>query len=269
MSPAKRRKRRQDFLGWLMISLSVIAVAVIAYLYQSVRSREVPLNPSDMCPQTGPHSITVVLVDATDPLSIVQKMAVEKELEDLKNGVPRYGEIELFAVTPSGHTLLNPRLTACNPGRGKEINPMYGNPTLVERRWRAVFSDRVEQLLGQLLTSAPINTSPIMESIQEIGVEVFLGQAVSQIPKELILVSDMLQNTAGFSQYHGIKSFEDFRHSAYYLKIRPSLEGVKVTIFYLRRLNAAHLQGRRHIEFWQEYFTDAGATLVHCKSIEG
>jgi hypothetical protein len=269
MSRTSRRKRRQDFLGWLLILVSFLAVAGFVYFYHGAVSRAVLLNPDNMCPQAGPHSITVVLIDMTDPLDAVQHEDVRKQLEDIKDSVPRYGEIELFTVAPAGGTLLSPKLVACNPGRGSEINPMYGNPTFVEKRWHTAFSDRADEVLGTLLQSQTLATSPIMESIQQVGVQAFVGRSVENIPKQLIIVSDMLQNTSGVSQYRGTESFEDFRRSPYYMTVRPSLSSVDVTILYLRRMNASRLQGRRHIEFWEDYFRDAGASLVDVKSIQG
>ena len=108
-----------------------------------------------------------------------------------------------------------------------------------------------------------------MESIQQVSVQEFLGKDLETVPKQLVIVSDMLQNTAGFSQYHGVEPFDTFRQSPYYIKVRTSLSKVEVTLFYLRRSTSGNLQGRRHIEFWENYFKDAGATLVDVKSVDG
>jgi hypothetical protein len=269
MSRVSRRKRRRDFIGWMLILFSLVSIGGLAYVYHGTMSRTVALNPDNMCPQTGPHSITVVLIDTTDPLDPVQHEDVRKQLEDIKDDVPRYGEIELFTVASSGDALLSPKLAVCNPGRGSDIDPMYGNPALVEKRWQKAFSDKADEVLEQLLQSQTLATSPIMESIQQVAVQAFVGQGAENIPKRLTIVSDMLQNTPGLSQYQGVESFEEFRGNPYYIKVRPSLARVDVTILYLRRLNASRLQGRRHIGFWESYFRDAGATLIDVKSIEG
>ena len=269
MSRGSRRKRREDRFGGLLILFVVIAVLAGAYFYYQAMSREMPLNPDNMCPKDGPHSIAVVLIDATDPLDAVQREDVSKLLDDIKNNIPRYGEIELFTVAPSDGSLLVPELAVCNPGRGTDTSELYGNPRLMEKRWQTAFAAKTDEVLKRLLTSRTVDTSPILESIQQVAVQTFVGQRAGAVPKQLIIVSDMLQNTAALSQYRGIESFGEFRQAPYYMKLRPNLSGVDVTVFYLRRLNAAHLQGRRHIEFWQEYFQDAGATLVDVKSIEG
>ena len=134
MSRYSSRKRRKDFLGWLLILMSLVAVGFFVYLYHGATSSSVALNSDTFCPEKGPHSITVVLIDTTDPLDAVQKESVQKQLEDIKNSVPRYGEIALFTVRVSGDTLLSPKLTLCNPGRGADISPISGNPTLVDKR---------------------------------------------------------------------------------------------------------------------------------------
>ncbi len=271
MNQRARRKRRKDLLGALFLVLAVLAVLTAIYLYQRLSSGAVAFDRLTLCPVDGPRSLTVVLVDTTDPLDAVQKEDVSKRLDDIKEkDVPRWGELELFTVRPTpADRLLRPELTVCNPGRGSEISPFYGNPALVEKRWRKQFSDKTDEVLGRLLGSQSAESSPILESIQQAAVEAFLGRRVAQVPKRLVVVSDMLQHTSCFSQYHGFEPFDSFCKSPCYLKVRPNLAGVDVTILYLRRAQAARIQGRRHIEFWQQYFKDAGATVTEVVSIEG
>jgi hypothetical protein len=146
MSRVSRRKRRQDFIGWMLIVFSLVAIGGLVYVYYAATSHAVALNPDNMCPQTGPRSITVVLIDTTDPLDPVQHKDVRKQLEDIKDDVPRYGKIELFTVAPAGDALLGAKLAACNPGRSSDISPWYGNPALVEKSWRKAFSDKSDEV---------------------------------------------------------------------------------------------------------------------------
>jgi len=256
-------------LGVLFLIIAVLAVLVVGYLYRRLSSERVAFDPETLCPLDGPKSLTVVLIDTTDPLDGVQKEDVKKRLEDIKDTMPKWGELQLFTVGSSGSRMLQPELTVCNPGRGSEINPLYGNPALIEKRWRTKFAAQVDRVLSTLLEAQSATMSPIAESIQQVAVQSFEDRRVKAIHRQLVIVSDMIQHTPGLSQYRGIESFEDFRTSPYYLQVRTNLPNTDVVILYLRRPQTVRLQGRRHIEFWQNYFADAGATVSDVVSIQG
>jgi hypothetical protein len=264
-----RRKRRKDIWGAVLLALSLLAVLVGVYFYYRLSSSVIAVDRQTLCPADGPRSLTVVLIDMTDPLSAIQMQDVSTRLDQIKNKVPRWGEIELFTVGPIGNGLHRPDLTLCNPGNGSQVSSIYGNPGLAKKRWRTKFAHRIDQVLGKLLHGQPANTSPILESIQQVGVQSFGVGHAENIPKRLVIVSDMIQHTKEFSQYRGVKPFSDLRQSPYYLRVRTNLADVNVDILYLRRAQAAGLQGTRHIEFWQRYFEDAGATVDKVVSIQG
>ncbi len=166
--------------------------------------------------------------------------------------------------------MLRPLATVCNPGNGKGASEFNSNPRRLERRWKQQFSDSLEHQLTSLLKAPSANTSPILESIQNVSASVFDAPAFKQVPKQLIIVSDMVQNTPGFSQYRQSETFDQFKHTPYYLTVRPNLDGVNVTILYLRRADVFRIQGRtQHLDFWRDYFTDAGAIGFSSDSING
>ncbi|HEV3111394.1 MAG TPA: hypothetical protein VGY99_12955, partial [Candidatus Binataceae bacterium] len=147
---------------------------------------------------------------------------------------------------------------------------LTSNPQLIGKRWKMKFIEPLNKQLDTMLRGSGSKDSPIMESIQVVGVSVFDTPAFHDLAdKRLVIVSDMLQNTAGYSQYRGDESYSRFCTSGYFLKVRSNLEGVDVTILYLRRTDVRHLQGKRHLEFWENYFSDAKARLAHVVSIEG
>ncbi len=261
--------QRQNQVGIILLCISGFLLISLLVAYWTSAAHRQKLDKASGCPQSGPHSITAILLDLTDPVSPVQKEALIKYLDDLTSTIPQYGELALFTIKPTSNELLHPVLEVCNPGRGSDVNMLTGNPALVEKRWQKNFYNKFNDALSRLLTSEPDATSPILECIQQIAVQLYLGNKVQKIPKELIIISDMIQNTKGLSQYRRIESFQTFRTSSYYLKVRPQLSGVKVKIFYLRRTTASRIQGKRHIEFWNDYFTDAGGTLEEVISVEG
>jgi len=139
----------------------------------------------------------------------------------------------------------------------------------VEKKWKNNFSQKIDEIFDSMLHGNDADVSPIMESIQSVAISAFGDHRVEGIPKKLIVVSDMLQNTSGFSHYQKRLDYILFKKSPYYIKVRPKLNEAKVEIFYLRRRGSATIQGKRHSEFWQKYFSDNNGNLILVESIEG
>ena len=81
----------------------------------------------------------------------------------------------------------------------------------------------------------------------------------------------MLQNTKELSHYNGELDFVRLKERPYYRQVRTNLQDIEITILYIRRDTHRNnnIQGRKHIEFWQEYFADQDAILVRVVPIEG
>jgi hypothetical protein len=268
-SVRKRRKRAQDRLGVALIVVVALLIAggVAGYVY--LEQTRVALDETTLCPKDGARSLTVVLVDRTDPLTTVQRTALRKRLEEIKDGVARYGALQIYSVEPIGETLLRPVVDLCNPGRGADIDPKFGNPGLVERKWRERFEAPIEALLDELMKTHEADSSPIMESIQSIAVSTLRGNAGADIPRQLVIASDMLQHTAGYSHYQEALPFEEFRKSDYYRRFQADLRGVEIAIIYIRRDTRRAAQGKAHVQFWRDYVSDLGGTLTSVVALEG
>lgn len=271
---ARKRKEREDRQGYVIIgALALFVIAVGGSIYAFAPTTR-PLDPVTGCPSDGkpPASITVVLLDTTDPLHAVQRTNVTNKLKPVLDNAQQYAEIQLFAIAPSSSSLLRPVVTACNPGNGQRLSIFWASPREIKKvkdRWQQNFVDRLNNELNALLNGSSADTSPILESIQNVSASVFDAPAYKDIPKQLIIVSDMVQNTPGFSQYKRSETFDQFKQTPYYMTTRSTLDGVNVYILYLRRADVLRIQTRQHIEFWRDYFADAGAALTKVDSIEG
>lgn len=268
-SVRKKHKRAQDRLGIALIVLVTLAVAGGGTGYFYLQQTRVALEETTLCPKDGAHTLTVVLVDRTDPLTTIQQAALRQRLEEIKDGIAQYGALQIYSVEPIGETLLRPVVDLCNPGRGADIDPAIGNPRLVEQLWRERFATPVEALLDDLVKADEADSSPIMESIQSIAVSTLRSKAVEEIPKRLIIASDMLQHTAENSQYAGGLDFQEFRKSAYYRRLQADLRGVEVEIIYIRRDTRRAAQGKAHVQFWRDYIGDLGGALTRVVALEG
>lgn len=263
-----RRRKRDDRTGLLLLTAAVGLAAAVGGAFAWISRQHPEVDPKTLCPLEGPRSVTVLLVDRTQPLSAIQQEALRLEFLRIKDAVPPGGALEIYSIGPIETGVLQPELPRlCSPGRGKGVSPLTGNPRVTERQWHERFDGPVQQLLTKLAHPGSQPTSPILESIQSVALTALapLPEQIGQ--KRLIIASDMLQNTAELSQYRQETPFAEFKGTGYYRRIRPDLRGVDVEIIYVRR-EGPH-QGARHIEFWQEYFGDAGARLSGVRALIG
>jgi hypothetical protein len=229
-----------------------------------------PVDHATGCPQDEEYSgIFAVLLDTTDPISPVQQEIVRKKLDEFGKNLPRYGKLEVFAVRSTSDRLIEPLLQVCNPGRANDTNVLTGNPTLMEKKWHEEFMNPLDKSLKVALSDfVSAKQSPIMEEIQEVSVDAFF-ETPPKTSKRLVIVSDMLQNSAVLNQYRQIEPFQEFEHQPGYVKVRPELDDVEVTILYVRRSSEFNRQGKRHVEFWQAFFAASGARIEEVMSISG
>lgn len=279
MSPRRTSRRRasrlsasaqkKHTLGLIIIGLLVIIFSGGGFAYFWLTGHRVALDES-FCPTDQPPSLVVaVLLDLSDPINPVQRADVLNRLLDLRDEIPRYGSIEIYAAGSTTEGLRTPLFKACNPGRPDEINQWAEPLQKARNRWQNEFETPLRTTLEQSLLSQPANESPILESIQSVSISAYSGNRLTGAPKRLVIVSDMLQNTKNLSHYRERPDFARFRQSSSYVHTRAILEGVEIEILYLRRRDASHIQDRHHIEFWQQYFADQGGTIVHVVSVEG
>jgi len=266
----KERKDRKDKLGIFLIVVVLLCMLIGGGIILRNYFLQEKYDSLTFCPtDKSPSSLTIVLVDVTDTLNERQKTSIFNALEEIRDDVGKRGKLEVFLVKISEDKLLEPLFDHCNPGRGKDVSVVYGNPGLVEKRWKRGFSEPLTAIFKKIIPEGQDTISPLMESIQSVALSSFDKPMYRNVPKKLFMISDMLQNTQGLSHYQGIPSFESFRKLPYYKKVRCNLSGTDVGVFYIRRDVRNEIQGRTHVEFWQGYFQDQGARLTYIKPISG
>lgn len=270
ISSVPSRKTSSIGTGRILGVVAIVLIFILGGVYFYLDSIYVSINDKTLCPNNGAVAATTVIIDGTEPLNAIQKNALMIELKKIQHDTIQYEIVQIYNITDLQDVLLKPVFNMCNPGSGKNMNSLYENPELAKKRWQRQFISPLEQSLGQAYMSKGYNHSPIMESIQSIS-GVSFGELSETCPKHLIIVSDMLQNSAGLSFYrNGIPSHTTLENSAFFAKIRTQyLKGVKVSLFLFRHPNISKRQRITHIEFWQNYFAKQGASIIHVKVIDG
>lgn len=269
ISPSEQRKRRAVRNSVLAISTSVVVLLVVGWgLVQGELEPE--LNPKTYCEIGGADSVTVAIIDVSQPYNLVQQKEISGRIEAVRDDLLKNHKLVVYLLDESSDELPEPDFEGCNPG--KEANWLYQNERLMIRQWeRAV--GRLNVVIDEIIpdrTGRP--SSPLMEMTQVVSVKEF-GIYGSDRPliMKLLLISDMIQNTDGYSQYGGHSTaFESFRRSDYFKRVRADLRDVEVQILYVRRDQAGKIQTDEFLEFWRAYFREGlGAPSIRITRVTG
>ena len=270
-------QRRPDRGRAPVLAAVGLGLFVLAFLGLVVGSRMLVrpsrLDAKTLCPAAGPSALTALLIDTTDPLNPIQRAAVLARLNQIVAHLRLGEEIAVYTVNPTGDPL-RPDFVICRPIKPGEVSELTGNRAIAERRFEGVFAPRIAAVLAAATAGRPSGRSPIMAAIQAIAVSVFQGVGAESgsgqpLPKRLIVVSDMLEYSEAENQYQSASDFPSFKSTPTYARMRSHLDGVTVTILYLRRDDAAAIQGMTHIRFWNAWFADQGAAVEDVVAIEG
>lgn len=269
---SRRRSRnpgdlRKHVLGGALGVLALGVLSAGAYVYTTAQ-RPPSLDHSSLCPKDGPHSITVVVVDSTDTIPEIAKRELRTILVDIAETLPTYGLLEFRVLdphVPGGRSIF----AKCNPGDGSGLSEYTANPALAKKRWMDGFREPLDEALRTGFRPLPAKMSPIMETLQRIAVERFTGRAVEEVSKSLILISDMLEHEADYSQYTGDLSYERYKMSRAYRKFRTDLNGAQVMIYYIERTSAKSINSADHIRFWGEWIRDNNGKLKEATKLQG
>lgn len=260
-------KWKKNLIGIILIVAVLAAGALAFYFYQSI-PRD-PYNQVTGCPSNGGISLAVVVIDGSDTIAPRQQAFLRNQLDALRDDIPRDGALEVFRLGTDTERLLEPVVSVCNPGRGKDVGPWTESQKRREKLWRETFDAKLNGVFGSLLNPGAEELSPVFESVQSLGITRFSTRQWRDKPKQLIFVSDMLHFTKEFSHYQGPGDFGAFSKTAHFRKIRTDLSGVEVTVLYIPRETRGKVQGIPHMEFWKTYFMDQGVRSVRYVHVEG
>jgi hypothetical protein len=250
-------------------AVAVVLIAGGATLAIKGRAAAVTTNPTTLCPtQRPPSEITVILLDVSDRFSEPQRLQIQNQLSRLRDSIPRFGLVEVYTVDRLRRRVTEPVSHLCNPGTGADLSKIYQNPQLAKKKWDG-FAAKLRADINHQIEAPAHATSPIFEAIQATALRTFGKPEYDGLPKHLVIVSDLLQHVpGGLSMYDGVPSFESFKNTPYFSRVRSDLEGVSVLVYYLVRPGVKE-QDRKHIAFWDSYFQSQGADVESVDKVFG
>ncbi len=260
-----KRQRKQIFIA---IFCSIIVLAIFGgFLYWTFMPKKGQIDATSLCPAEGPKGHYVLLVDKTDPLTFTQKEAFSITLREIiEKRTPEGYLLSLFVLGEDFKENAKPLVELCNPGTGTDKSELTANLKQLKKQYQERFLNPLLEKSDMLLASNPAKSSPIFEMLQLVGINAFRKHDIKG-ERRLIIMSDMLHNTAQFSMYKGPVDYQTFTTSDYGRKSHLELPEVEIEIHYL--INTPQLQTKRNVKFWEDYFNKAGARIVAVQPLEG
>ncbi|WP_055047829.1 hypothetical protein [Devosia sp. A16] len=235
----------------------VVLLGGLVWLVLKARADYVPRDQATLCPLSGYTSQTLVLIDTTDAFAPVTQTQVLNKLRDVVTAIPKDGLLELQLLGADAARTRPAMPPLCNPGDGGDIDPITGNPELAKRRWQMQYAEKVEEALRSGVAGSTQDYSPIMEAIQQIAAEHLTSQHDRSIPSRLVVVSDMIQHTAGYSHYVDGLSSEAFAAKARN-RLATDLAGAEVEFWMVRR-PTQKVDAEQLGNFWLEWASNSNA----------
>ncbi|MCJ1959651.1 hypothetical protein [Novosphingobium mangrovi (ex Hu et al. 2023)] len=266
-SAAAQRASSENRKATFKIVLVVAVVLLVGGIYFWAASSRRALD-DQLCPTT-PDSITVLLVDVTDPMNMAQRQDFENQLTKLKNSIPRYGKLIVAKVDATADRLLTPVITRCNPGTADDVSSATGDPSSVQKQWDQGFDAPLTAAFKGLNGATGADQSPILESIQSVALTELQKPGQEKLPKRLVVASDLLQNTADVSFYRGLPEPKDFTDGVVFRRIRTDLRGVEVELWMLERSDANTTQPRSLADLWERIIGAEGGDVRRIYNVSG
>ncbi|MDP3459793.1 MAG: hypothetical protein Q8S09_11010 [Hyphomonas sp.] len=249
--------RRRERGPWFWRSAIALMLTSVFGLFAAAAIHQPPAtDPETGCKLDREDPVhTIVLVDQSDPFNATDLDWVRTLLDGEARSLPRHGRLTL--VVPNSASPYDPVqvFSGCSPGSAAESNPIFQNPKMIAAAWERKFHAPMMVQADESLRDTVAPSSPLMEAMYTLADRPdFQGH----VPvRRLILVSDLMQHSPGFSMYRSGADADVWAESDL-ADMRAGLEGVEVVARIVPRQEYALPLGEVKA-FWRDWFGAAGA----------
>lgn len=254
-------------IGTILFGLCSIGLVGAFFWFQAEANSKPKLDKVTMCPVTGPKAITAVLLDVTDPISDVTALDLRNQFQDIVKAVPEGGLIEVYALTDE-QGKLGQTFSGCNPGDGSSEDDITGNKRLAKERWEKGFQRPLDEIAGEIGEGTAGKQSPIMAGIQNINLNIFGSPNYRDIPKEMVVASDLIEHTSAFSMYADGADFQKFQKSPARDQFRTALNGTEIRLLEFQR-PGLKFDSMQIAEFWTAWIKVNDGEMKRFTRLEG
>ena len=259
---ATNNPRKSGIIAPLLLITFILGA--IGYGWHVAKNSTVAIDETTLCAtDRPPSSVHVILIDVSDQLSILAQEEVTQEIERIQAKLQQLDRLEIYGLGIDESGATRALFAACNPGRGKDMNALYQNPELAEKRWNRDFRQAISAKLNAIINSGESDQSLILEAIRGISVRTFGRPDFDFSKKYLYVFSDLLQNNPGSYTHYSrpLLSYDAFLASGLHASAQSNLTGVEVEFYYLSPPEVRPLQNAEHLRFWETYVNRSGGSF--------
>lgn len=196
MSDATRRGLSRAVLG---LSLAGAIAGVAIYSQPPARDEQsLCLVPSDNSRRGGVESAhNILIVDKTDKWNTPQATRLRNLVLRARDDLAINERLSIFVFAHKVERGFEPTFSLCNPGRGSDKTIWTSNPRRWEKKFVEKFGSPLDVILNDLTQPTEGKTSPILEVLIDVASREEIIRF--DIPRRIVFVSDMLQNTDAYT----------------------------------------------------------------------
>ena len=255
---SSKKNKQQNLLGIFLIIIILLVFIGLLSVYAYARFSAETIS-----------QYNVFLIDVTDKLTPQQKGELINNFEKYINESPKNSWHEFYEVDSTEEGLLKPLLqTKSSYSDVEPKNYLTSSPIRQKKLWMENFVTPFKNLLEKSFATPAAEKSPILESLQSAAITCLNRYEAQKAPRRIILVSDLMQNTAGINFYQGIPLFDNLIKNEAYRKTRTNLDGVKLHIWKLNS-RISPQDDVKLLELWNKVIHDQGAKLQEIIKISG
>lgn len=257
-SRVSKRRRHDVRVGIPLIVLALALLGGIIGGYITLVRDRVEIDAATGCPTSGPSAVTAILFDRTDPINDKQKLFLKNKLDSFQEKTQKHEEVDTYSLEDQGDRIVRPLLRLCDPGKGTDVSSLTGNPELLRERWDQQFDTPLREMMDALREGGGAKTSAIFEAIQSVSLQSFQNpKAGVSAPKQLIIISDLIQFTKTLDFYRDDLNYQTFQQSIEARRLRTNLSGVSIEVLFIPRARPDRIN--RLVRFWTNWLVDQGA----------
>jgi len=240
------------------VLIALVGVANVIWKAEPVDER--------LCPKAGPEGFALILLDLTDEITPQQASSIQTLVLDFVENAEPGTLFSVGRVVPEGQQQ-DSIVQICKPRTGEVANELYENPKLIADQYQKNFLIPIRNAVEEMTAEPSAPNSPILESLQALVARTsgFRTLQTDGRSREVLIVSDLLQNSKNFSFYRG-DSWVSFRDRGLANEISNSLRGAAVVWLEVTRNLRPQVRDDR-FKFWKNYFDLAGVDLTKHEKI--
>ncbi len=237
-------------IAFIVLLIVVIAGIIAFFLIETPK-----LHGKTGCPREKGHTAVTlsIVLDATENYGETQQRSIVNTVWDSVEALEVYDRIKIYTVESTAQP---PIFHLCKPG--KELQDSPAHRLLKDVRFKKYLNDALEKLQG---TS---DESPIIASLGWVAAD----RERDGSSQHILLVSDLIENFDGFSQYSPswpavYKANRKRIHDQC-----PMLNGVQINILWPTRPDQS-TQDNTLVSWWDEYLGACGGYVNSINKITG